>query len=623
MFVIGTAGHVDHGKSSLILALTGIDPDRLPEEKQRGMTIDLGFAWLKLSNGQEVGIVDVPGHERFIKNMIAGVGAIDGVIFVVAADDGWMPQSQEHLDILKLLRIKNGMIALTKADLVKEDWLKLMEEDIKLNVNNSFLEHSPIIKVSSTKGFGLEELKQALMEMFSKMEPPKDIGKPRLFVDRVFTMTGRGTIVTGTLTLGNLTLGQEVEILPQKITARIRNIQTHKKDLKSASPGSRVALNLSGIEKEKLSRGNVILNCNLGKVSTILQAQVEMLPDLKLPLKQGSQVQILLGTQEVLGRVYNLEKDKLEPGEIGLVELKAKEEMTAFVGDRFILRYPGPQMTIGGGVILDFDPLRNFKKETKIQFLSKRTKVQLPDLILGELEKRNCFQPSELLQNTHFGEQEIRNELEKLKSQNLIVTISDGVVLSQKWNEISQRIQDELKTEHQKYSYKLGLTLAELASRLKIEERFLQARIDSLLKVRRIAQRGAFLCLADFQPQLSQSQKKVEQIIWDKFNSSPLAPPTKEELLKQNSEFETVLYFLLQQNQLVELTEGILFKSDEFEKIKNKVIELMQQKGKVTVGEVKEYLATTRKYAVPILEKLDQLEITKRVGDYRVLNSPG
>src|SRR4030065_1140543 len=621
MFVMGTAGHVDHGKSSLILALTGIDPDRLPEEKQRGMTIDLGFAWLKLPTGQEVGIVDVPGHERFIKNMIAGVGAIDGVIFVVAADDGWMPQSQEHLDILKLLRIKKGVIALTKVDLVIEDWLKLMEEDIKLKVKNSFLENSPIIKVSSTGNIGLEELKQALMEMFSEMEPPKDIDKPRLFIDRVFTMTGRGTIVTGTLALGNLTLGQEVEILPQKVTARIRNIQTHKKDLKFASPGSRVALNLSGIEKEKLSRGNVILNSNFGKVGTILQAQVEVLPDLKLPLKQGSQVQILLGTQEVLERVYILEKEKLEPGEIGLVELKAKEEMTAFVGDRFILRYPGPQITIGGGVVLDPEPLPNIKKEAKIQYLSKRINLQLPDLILSELEKRNCIQPSELLQNIHFSEQEIRNELEKLKSQNLIVTIPDGVVLSQKWKEIAQRIQNELQTEHRQHSYKLGLTLAELASRLKIEEKFSQELINFLLKAKQIAQRGAFLSLSDFNPQLSQSQRKVEQIIWDKFNSSPLTPPTKEELLKQNSEFETVLYFLLQQNQLIELTEGILFKTAEFEKIKSKVIDLMQQKGKVTVGEVKEHLAKTRKNAVPFLEKLDQLEITKRVGDYRILNS--
>ena len=623
MFVIGTAGHVDHGKSSLILALTGIDPDRLPEEKQRGMTIDLGFAWLKLPNGQEVGIVDVPGHERFIKNMIAGVGAIDAVIFAVAADDGWMPQSQEHLDILKLLRIKKGVMALTKVDLVKEDWLKLMEEDIRLKIKNSFLENSPIIKVSSTKGLGLEELKQVLMVMFSKMEPPKDIGKPRLFIDRVFTMTGRGTIITGTLTLGNLELGQEVEILPQKITARIRNVQTHKKDLKSASPGSRVALNLSGIEKEKLSRGNVILNSNLGKVSTILQAQVELLPDLKLPLKQGSQVQILLGTQEVLGRVYILEREKLEPGEMGLVELKLKEQMTAFVGDRFILRYPGPQMTIGGGVVLDLESLPNLKKEAKIQYLSKRINLQLPDLILSELEKRNFISLSELLKSSHFGELEIGSELEKLRSKNLIVNASGGVALSQKWKEISQRIQNELQTEHGKCSYKLGLTLAELSSRLKIEEKLLQELVNYLLKEKKIAQRGAFLALADFHPQLSQPQRKVEQIIWDKFDSSPVTPPTKEELLKQNSEFEIVLYFLLQQKQLVELTEGILFKSDEFEKIKSKVIDLIKQKGKVSVGEVKEHLATTRKYAVPILEKLDQLEITKRVGDYRVLNSTG
>ena len=404
MFVIGTAGHVDHGKSSLILALTGIDPDRLPEEKQRGMTIDLGFAWLKLPNAQEVGIVDVPGHERFIKNMIAGVGAIDAVIFVVAADDGWMPQSQEHLDILKLLRIKNGVIALTKVDLVKEDWVKIVEEDIKLKVKDSFLENSPIIKVYSTSGVGLEDLKKALMEMFSKMEPPQDIGKPRLFIDRVFTLTGRGTIVTGTLTLGSLTLGQEVEILPQKISSRIRNIQTHKKDLNQALPGNRVALNLSGVEKEKLSRGNVILNPNFVKVSTIIQAQIELLSSLNLHLKQNSQVQILLGTQEVLGRVYILEKEKLEPGEVGLVELKVPESLVVFVKDRFILRFPGPQVTIGGGVVLEPEPQVTWKKDLKIQFLSKRTNLELQDLILTELEKRDFISGSELLKNSHFSE---------------------------------------------------------------------------------------------------------------------------------------------------------------------------------------------------------------------------
>ncbi len=623
MFVIGTAGHVDHGKSSLILALTGIDPDRLPEEKQRGMTIDLGFAWLKLPDGQEVGIVDVPGHERFIKNMIAGVGAIDAVIFVVAADDGWMPQSQEHLDILKLLKIKNGVIALTKIDLVKEDWLKLIEEDIKVKVKNSFLENSPIIRISCTKGVGIEELKQALMGMFSKMEHPRDIDKPRLFIDRVFTLTGRGTIVTGTLTSGGLTSGQEVEILPQKITSRIRNIQTHKKDLSRALPGNRVALNLSGIEKEKLTRGNVVVNPNFGKVTTIIQAQIEILPEIKLPLKQASQVQILLGTQEVLGRVFILEKEKLEPGETGLVELKVPEGMLAFVGDRFILRFPGPQVTIGGGVVLDCEPLLNWKKEVKISFLSKRVNLELQDLILSELEKSTFLPLSELLKESHFSQKEIINEVEKLKSHNKILAISEGIALSKKWNEISDRIKQELKTEHQKFSYKLGLTLAELSSRLRIEINFIQEIVNSLLSEKQIVPRGAFLSLQDFQPQLSESQKRIEKIIWDQFKLSPSTPPTKEELLKQNSQYETVLYFLLQQNQLIELTEGILFKTDDFEKIKANVIDLLKQKGKVTVGEVKEYLATTRKYAVPILEKLDQLEITKRVGDYRVLNSTG
>ncbi|MCK4404852.1 MAG: selenocysteine-specific translation elongation factor, partial [candidate division Zixibacteria bacterium] len=299
MFVLGTAGHIDHGKSKLVEALTGIDPDRLPEEKERGMTIDLGFAWLSLPDGSEVGIVDVPGHERFVKNMVAGVGGIDAVIFVVAADDGWMPQSEEHLQILDMLKIQTGMVVITKIDLVDADWLGLVEEDLKGKVKGTILEGAPVVLVSSTEKIGIDKVYEEIVRMISRIKPQKDIGKPRMYIDRVFTMSGRGTVVTGTLREGCFQLGEEIEILPQKICARIRELQTHKKIQTKVAPGTRVAMNLAGVEKEKLKRGDVVTSVRQDETVETFIAQVEAVSTLRSPIKHNATLLLILGTTEL------------------------------------------------------------------------------------------------------------------------------------------------------------------------------------------------------------------------------------------------------------------------------------------------------------------------------------
>jgi len=621
MFVIGTAGHVDHGKSSLVRALTGIDPDRLPEEKQREMTIDLGFAWLTLDNGQEVGIVDVPGHERFIKNMIAGAGAVNAVLFVVAADDGWMPQSQEHLDILELLQIKHSIIVLTKIDLVQRDWLNLVRQDIRRKVKNTFLESSQLIEISATQGIGIEELKQEISAMLGRMALPKDAGKPRLFIDRIFTMAGRGTVVTGTLTDGKLQTNQEVEILPQQLKSRIREIQTHKKSLNQARPGNRVALNLSGLEKQALQRGDVIVTPNQDQAVSLLYIDLRLLPQIQWSLKRPVLLQVMLGSAEVLGAAILLDRKELLPGENGLVELRLKEPLVPRLGDRVILRLPGPQMTIGGGPMLDWSAsTKTPDRDFLIQLLQNRRNLQLPDLIITELEKHGFIKPSDLLKSSHFSKAEIQLEVEKLLTAQKIQRQGEFVCHSLTVNRLKEGLLKQLEDFHREFPYNPGLKVQELASRLKTDPGVLQIMVEVLEREKLIAEKQGYLALSSHQPRLTGAlQKKLETVLrtWD---SSPFSPPSRKELVIQDSDYDLVITYLIQNGELLELRDGLLFRTADLKAVEVKVRDLILQKGQVSVSDVRETLATSRKYAVPILEKLDQLGITKRKGDYRVLN---
>jgi len=621
MFVIGTAGHVDHGKSSLIRALTGIDPDRLPEEKAREMTIDLGFAWLALGDGQEVGIVDVPGHERFIKNMIAGAGAVNAVLFVVAADDGWMPQSQEHLDILSLLDVKHGIIVLTKTDAVEADWPNLVEQEIRKNVANTFLADAPLAKVSSLKGEGLEELKQKIASILGEMEEPRDIGKPRLFIDRVFTMAGRGTVVTGTLTYGKLRLNQEVEILPGRIKARIRELQTHKKTIPEVLPGNRAAINLSGVEKEFLNRGDLVTVPGQDEVTSILYVNLKLLPQIQWSLKKQILLQVMLGTAEVLGTAILLDQKELQPGEDGLVEIRLKQPLVPRLGDRLILRLPGPQLTIGGGPVLDWShSSKNIIKEKLAKILESRRELILPNLILSELEKQGFTKPNEIAKSSHFSSAEIQSEIKSLQDRGQIQKQGELLCLPATWQRLKDNILIQLRDFHKQFPYKPGLKGAELAGRLQAEPDLVQLVLEKLEEGKKVVTRQGYVALSSHQPQLTESLQKKLKTLLQKLEASPISPPSRPALLEEDQDYDLVVTYLIQTGQLLELRDGLLFRTSDFQIVQEKVKELIAQKGEVSVADVRQKLATTRKYAVPILEKLDQLGITKRKGDYRVLN---
>ncbi|KPK77819.1 MAG: hypothetical protein AMJ89_01715 [candidate division Zixibacteria bacterium SM23_73] len=620
MFVLGTAGHIDHGKSKLVEALTGIDPDRLPEEKRRGMTIDLGFAWLSLPDGGEVGIVDVPGHERFVKNMVAGVGGIDAVIFVVAADDGWMPQSQEHLQILDFLKIKKGIVVITKTDLVKEDWLSLVEEDVRDKVKGTILQSAPILRVSSPNKIGIDELYEEIVKMISEIQPRKDIGKPRMYIDRVFTMAGRGTVVTGTLIDGSFHLGEEIQILPQGISARIRDLQTHKKKFEKTLPGTRVAMNLAGVEKVEIQRGDVVTKVSQDETISIFTAKVDIVSTVGFTIKHNAELLLILGTTELLARVNILNKDKIEPGGSALVQFKCKKNLLARIGDHFILRLPSPQITIGGGMVLDVSS-RTYKRKDRwlVSDLERRLSLNLPDLILSDLKRKDLILRKNILRASNFSQSQIESSLVELEKDGKIFLTENLVTDREKWKEVLNGIIKEVEKTHQKSPFRIGLKSAELSGKLKADENLLAEAIKYLVRDGKIVQQEAYLRLSSHQPRLSQEQTSLSRKILEKFAAHPLSPPTKEEILDEDSNYEDVLMFLIQGGKLIELKDGILFRKEDFEKIKSKVVDFIKKNGQATVSQLREHLSTTRKYMVPILEKLDQLGVTEREGDKRIL----
>ncbi len=620
MFVLGTAGHIDHGKSAIVLALTGIDPDRLPEEKERGMTIDLGFAWLSLPDGSEVGIVDVPGHERFVKNMVAGVGGIDAVLFVVAADDGWMPQSEEHLQILDILKIQTGIVVINKIDLVDPDWLSLVEEDIKSKTKGTILENAPIVKVSATQKTGIQELYDQIVKMIAQITPQKDIGKPRLYIDRVFTMSGRGTVVTGTLRDGSFQLGEEIEILPRKISARIRELQTHKKTQTKVMPGTRVAMNLAGVEKEKIQRGNVVAKLGQDQSIGSFIGKVDVVSTVSHPIKHNSTLLLILGTTELLTKVKILDKDQIPPGGSDLVKFECSERLLARIGDHFILRLPSPQITIGGGIVLDVSPgMIKRKDEGSISDLKRRVSLNLADLILSELAKEGLILKKEILRSSNFSQEQIQSNLKQLEKEGKIFSTQEFVADRDKWNRAAGQVISEIENTHQRFPFKIGAKSAEFSSRLSIEPTLLEQMIKHLVKEGKIVQQGAYLRLPGHQAKLSTEQLVLSDKLLQELAANPLSAPTKDEIVSRGPESELILLFLIEQDRVMDMKEGILLRKEDFEKVKNMVVEFIRKKGPATVSELREHLSTTRKYMVPILETLDQLGITQREGDKRTL----
>jgi len=614
MFVLGTAGHIDHGKSVLVQALTGIDPDRLREEKERGMTIDLGFAWMKLPSGREVGIVDVPGHERFIKNMLAGVGSIDIALLIVAANEGVMPQTREHLAILDMLKVGKGIVVITKKDLVDEELLSLVRMEIEEVISPTTMSDAPIVAVSAVTGEGLSELVSVIDTLLDSAESRRDIGRPRLFIDRVFTISGAGTIVTGTLIDGSLKVGQEVEIVPAGLRSRLRGLQTHKARHDSAGPGSRVAANLVGIATSQLQRGDVLTTPGWLKPSTMLSVSLEMLPGIRGALRHGATVSFHTGAAEAMAKVRLLETEELKPGGATWAQLSLKRAVAVVNGDRFIIR--SPMETLGGGKVVDAHArrLRRFRPAV-IENLKSRDKGTAENTIVALLETRQPLELTSLVSQSSFSASEVEPVVSSLAEQGRIVKVAQGerrlVFTAGGWETLTRKATDILQEYHHRFPSRAGMPKVELGSRLKLGA-YSAAAWQRLAEDGAIAEEGGSIRLPGHSIQLTEAQQAKVDAFLRSLVQSPYSPPG--ELIPEPD----LLNLLLEKGDVVKVSDSVVFSASVYNEMVEKVTTEMKARGKITLGEVRDLFQTSRKYAQAFLEQLDQKKITRRVGDERV-----
>lgn len=616
MYVLGTAGHVDHGKSVLVRALTGIDPDRLPEEKRREMTIDLGFAWLKLPSGKEVSIVDVPGHERFVKNMLAGVGGIDLALLVIAADEGVMPQTREHLAILNLLNIRRGIVVITKKDLVDEEGLELATMEANEVIQGTTLADAPVVTVSAVTGGGLPDLVGAIDRILDSTFQRKDIGRPRLAIDRIFTMKGFGTVVTGTLIDGKLQTGQQVEILPPGLETHVRGLQIHKRRSDVALPGNRVAVNLAKLETEELSRGMVITAPGWLRPTRLLDVKLRAISDLASPITHNRSVTFYTGASEVTGKIRLLDKEKLTASESGWAQVGLTSAVPAAEGDLFIIR--SPRGTLGGGEIVDAHPRRHRRfQPTVIESLKAREGV-VGDAILAMLEAKGASVVGELASQCYLTEAEAMKRVHSLAKGRRAVLVSNvgtGQLCfsCSYWRHLTEEATKLIKKYHSLLPLRQGMPREEFRSRLRIQPQHLDGVLRKLAEDGNLVDEGVAVRLPSFSVRLSPAQQTRVDAFLRMLAESPYSPPTDVPLEPE------LLDLLLQQKKVVNVGKGVVFSASAYEEMVNRIIEHLRTRGKITAAEVRDLFHTSRKYALALMEYLDAQKITRRVGDDRVL----
>ena len=625
MFVIGTAGHVDHGKSTLIHALTGIDPDRLAEEKAREMTIDLGFAWITLGDdGEEVGIVDVPGHRDFIENMLAGVGGIDLALFVVAADEGVMPQTKEHLAILDLLEVSGGVVALTKVDMVDDpDWLELVTLDLSETLAGTVLAEAPIVPVSARTGQGLDKLKAVLWQRLQAASPRADYGRPRLPVDRVFTLAGFGTVVTGTLSDGRFHLGDTVEIQPSGLTGRIRGLQTHQTKRETALPGSRVAINLTGVGKDEVKRGDIVAAPGVVGSTILLDAVYRHLPDSAAPLKHNMEVKLFVGAAEVIARARVLGTPQIEPGQEGWLQLALSAPVAVSRGDRFILRRPSPGATLGGGRVLDPHPGRRHRRfrPDVIERLETLTQGTPGELLLQKLVRLEPVSQAELLQQSGLDAVTAVTALEELETNNQLVRLGKQLLSRAGWQQKLDKLETILSDYHREFPLRLGIPREELRSRLKLAATVFnplaaQAAADELL-----VEAGALAHAPSHKIMFSPEQETAVAALKQRLSRAGTNSPSVKEC--KAAVGEAVYFALVDLGQLRPLSNDVVYAAADYERITGQIKRYLGEHGRINAAQVRDLLHTSRKYAIALLEHLDHIKITRRVGDDRELRRTG
>ncbi|MBW2631108.1 MAG: selenocysteine-specific translation elongation factor [Deltaproteobacteria bacterium] len=627
--ILGTAGHVDHGKTALVKALTNIDTDRLKEEKERGITIELGFAPLTLANGQKIGIVDVPGHEKFVKNMVAGAGGIDLVVMVIAADEGVMPQTREHLEICELLGISRGLVALTKTDTVDEAWLALVQEDIRDFMKGTFLETSPIIPLSSITGAGLPDFLAALGEIISTLDERTDSGLFRLPVDRVFTMKGFGTVVTGTLASGKITVGDTVEIMPSGAKAKIRGIQIHNETSQVAEVGQRTAINLQGTGRTTIERGYVLTRVSTFETSSRLDIHMKYLAGAGKKLKNRTLVRFHTGTSETISRIILPDREEIEPGEETYAQIIPKTPVVAMSGDMFVIRSYSPITTVGGGEIID--PLAKKRRKHTMpdeeERLHRGTGEDKTDIILERagldgIPSRSLSIRTGLLP----GEQEkiLENMLSK-KNALLLDRDERRVVSSRVYRDLQNRVMSEIEAYHKKYPLKEGFSREELRTTLGgyIDPRLFNKAVRDLEEDGKIVAEKENVRIEGHRVNLKDEEVRLREEIAGIYRDSDLTPPSTKEIMekfsKERDAVTDILAVMINTKALVRVNEDLYFYKESIDRLKKDYRELLIRDGKASPASFKEMTGLSRKFIIPLMEFFDKTKLTIRVKDHRIL----
>jgi selenocysteine-specific elongation factor len=633
--ILGTAGHIDHGKTALVKALTGIDTDRLKEEKERGITIELGFAHLDLPGGGRIGIVDVPGHERFVKHMVAGAGGIDIVALIIAADEGVMPQTREHLDICTLLGVKRGVVVLTKIDLVDQDLKELAIEDIKGFTRGTFLEQAPIIPVSAVTGQGLGDFIAVLEQLVQQVEERSAAGLFRLPIDRVFTMKGFGTVITGTLVSGQVKTGDAVEILPSRILAKVRGLQVHNEKVEQAAAGQRTAVNLQGVEKSLVQRGEVVLHPGIVEPTNLLDVEIIHLSHAPRPLKNGVMLRFHTGTSHQMAKIFLLAANELKPGERGYAQIRLQDAVVALPNDRFVLRGSSQIQTIGGGIILDAHPQRHKRFKGDVITVLEQLKGGAPPFVLGFHINKGGTQGMELRKLAGYANitpailaatmHELLSQKHVIKFDREVERVIDGGI----YNQLKDEMVQALKRYHAENPLRPGMPKEELKSKLpaQVDGKLFNTLLSDLMESEALVQEKDKVRLVGHSIALEGKQQALGEKIEGIMHRSGLTPPSTKELVEQlgtsEKEVQAILLLLANEGRVVKLKEGVYFHRQPLEELRGRLVAFLKEKGKISTQDFKSLTNASRKYTIPLAEYFDAIKVTVRVGDDRVLRSGG
>jgi selenocysteine-specific elongation factor len=629
--ILGTAGHIDHGKTSLIKAISGTDTDRLKEEKERGITIELGFAALDLPSGQHLGIVDVPGHEKFVKNMVAGATGIDIVVMVIAADEGVMPQTREHMEICTLLGVEYGLVAVTKIDMVDEEWLELALEDIRDFVKGTFLEDASVAAVSSTTQEGIPEFIDILDELAAKIpdRPPSDLF--RLPIDRVFTMKGFGTVITGTLISGQVKVGEQIMIYPSGITSKVRGIQVHNKSADHASAGMRTAINFQGLEKEAIRRGEVLSKPGNLVASYMADVYLQYLASNKKPLKNRTRVRFHTGTSEVLGNVILLDREELAPNESAVVQLRLDAPVALVKDDRFVIRSYSPVYTIGGGKVLNPIPPKHKRFKPEVVDGLKALEHLAPEAIVEFQAEAAGYQGvsfAHLKMMTNLPDKQLEKIMQNLLSQKTLIQVEKEnriYIHHIGFETIKNDIRHQLGDYHQANPLKAGMPKEELKTKFPslLTSRLFNLTLNQMIKEKDIAQEKNIIRLTTHAVSLGGKQADVKDKILKTYLEAGLQPPYFKELAKSldadAKRSREVLMHLVNEGSIIKVKEDLFFHTEVIKALKLKLTEFLEAQGEITTPQFKEMTGVSRKYVIPLAEYLDSTNVTLRVGDIRKL----